>query len=100
VGHFGHNLSHVGRLGYVFAVAQDVHGVFAGSRWEIANISRTVAVVVAVDFGLRWTFNAETCTSKINLKNKRKIYGKKKFEIYNEPRAPSLPLVSTVKRAG
>lgn len=54
------NLSHVRRFRDVFAVAEDVHRILARCFGVVAHIGRAIAVVVALDLGLRRAFNAES----------------------------------------
>ena len=55
------DVGHVRRPRYVGVVAQDVHGVLAGSRWPVRDVRRPVAVVLAVDLRLRRPLDREAC---------------------------------------
>ena len=50
---------HVGRGGYVLAIAQYVHGVLAHGRRPVGHVGRAVEVVDAVDARLRGTLDGE-----------------------------------------
>ena len=49
----GNNICHVRATGDVIIVTENVDGVLPGTCWGVINICRAVAVVLAVDLGLK-----------------------------------------------
>lgn len=54
------DVRNVRRLRYVLVITQYVYGVFTGRHWIVFDVSRTVAVVVTVDFRFRGSFDTES----------------------------------------
>lgn len=57
---WGNDLSHEGGVLDVFLVAEHVHGVLSRLCGPVANITRAIALIVALNLGLGWTLHRET----------------------------------------
>lgn len=60
----GDDLHHERRVLDVFTLAEDVHGVLAGLSGPVADVAGAVALIVALDLGLRRTFHRKTWGGK------------------------------------
>ena len=61
------DVGHVGRPWNVLFVAQNVNSILAGHGGPVGHISRAITVVLAVNLGLRWALNGETCNIETNM---------------------------------
>ena len=66
VGRHWTNLGHVGRLRDVRLAAQYVHRVLTGSRRPVGYVCRPVAIVLAVNLGLRRSLDRESFTTSFH----------------------------------
>ena len=57
----GEDVGHEGAVLDVLVVADHVDGVVAGLRGPVAHVARAVALVVALDLGLRRALDGEAC---------------------------------------
>lgn len=101
-----HDIGHVWWFRNVFVIAQNVHGIFSGRHGIVTDISRTVPVVLAIDFGFRRSFDAESCgTRQTVIVRNVTWYCAIIYELFTDylshiPSEPVSPFVSTVNIAG
>ena len=50
----------------VFIVTEHMHSILPSLSGPVAHVAGAITLVVALDFGLRWTLHRKTCNERQN----------------------------------